>query len=178
MKYYPISVDPWDSDARKYMRIRSTKYLAGGYDPIALASEENFPNDLAGTPTRLIYDLPFIIDATDIDDTRPCTIYDTTADAELDRVTTSPASGEYRIVINDTSQAKCFIEFNTDAFDHIIDYDFYAIGMVLNSKYANIIHEASINLKLFKPIIGMVPSNNGASRAAWSAPTRAGSPTA
>lgn len=156
MSYLPISVDPFASDTIYYMHIRSSKYLAAGVTPWTLPAAVNFPDALAGTPSRLIYDCPYMVDTSNLT-SRPCTLYDTTAAAGLTRVTTAPSSGQYRLVIDTSSKRQCAIEFHSGAVGHVIDFDFYSTGSVITSELAN---DLNWGLKRFQPIFGLVPSNN------------------
>lgn len=132
------SVDPFDNDQSYPLHIQTTHY-SGAYDDFTVPAAANFPDADAGSPTRVFFDFMGIIDVSDLDDTKPFTLYDITDAVELTRTTAAPSDGEYRIVTNTNSIARQKIEFNIAQASHTIGADGYILGGVLSEHEVNLL---------------------------------------
>lgn len=132
-RYKNWDIDPFNSDAQTYIRVKSA-YYSGTWDDQIAPLTENFPAD---APTRTFIDLPLAVDVSDILSTRPVSIYDVTSSGALTRTTGAPGSGEYRIVTEVSSKARQKMEIHSDEHGHTLGFDYYGLGGVLSEDDVN-----------------------------------------
>jgi hypothetical protein len=108
----------------------------GGTDPqFTLSSTATFPVRRlpAVTADKYYYEFPGAIDISNLGDAYPVIIRDATLGSTLNRVTATPASGEYRIVLDANWRKRTTIEFHSDQAGHAIDYDLFILGSTITA---------------------------------------------
>lgn len=125
--FYDYGVDPWNNDAPTYINVKSVYY--GGTLPDMIASgNATFP---PGAATRIFISFPYVIDVSDLNGTRPCSIRDVTNGVNLTRVTGTPGVNEYRLPTA-ASVRRNVIEANvTGCFSY--GFNFYTLGGVIDA---------------------------------------------
>jgi len=130
--FYDSPCDPFDSDSiPEYYHIQSTEY-SGPYADITAPATPNYP---VTTPTRYIISVPQVPDITDIG-SRPILVYDVNTSVLLTRVTGVPGANEYRLAPA-TSKRPDIIELHSGQAGHVIGFDYYGQGSVLNGSELN-----------------------------------------
>ena len=125
--------DPWNAttDTVSSMHIQSTHY-GGNFEAITAPSTANFPDALAGTPSRYFVNLPLSIDVTDLAGAKPIAIYDNDSSATLTRVTGAPAANQYRVPVT-ASERNNAIEINAAQAGNELEFDFYGMNTVMDA---------------------------------------------
>ena len=135
---YDPAQDPWAStvdDISAYYHVVSVSKGGTFLDKIA-PSAANYPNALAGTPSRYFQDLPMRIDRSDLSGSRPIVVKDETTATTLTRVTGSPSANEYRIP-PEASIRRNMIELHSGQAGNTLSYDYYGEASMFTAKEWN-----------------------------------------
>lgn len=116
---YASTVD----DISNYYHVHSESQ-GGTFLDIVAPSAANYPDALAGTPSRYFIYFPMRIDRSDLSGSRPIVVEDETTATTLTRVTGTPSTNEYRIP-PETSIRRNTVEIHSGQAGHTISYDYY-----------------------------------------------------
>jgi hypothetical protein len=125
-KAYDPAQDPYATtvdDISAYYHVQSVT-KGGTFLDLVVTSAANYPDALAGTPSRYFGYFPMRIDRSDLSGSRPIVVKDETTATTLTRVTGSPSTNEYRIP-PENSIRRNTVEFHSGQAGHTISYDYY-----------------------------------------------------
>lgn len=129
--------DPFNNDvipAGQWTHVQSVGY-GGAYSDLTGPASPNFNG-------RYFLYLPGIPDTTNFT-TMPFLVKDVTTSTVLTRVSTTPGANQFRYCVATgnpptySTRSPNVIELNSGQANHVIAYDFYAIGSVMNANEAN-----------------------------------------